>query len=140
MQCGNLRWTVSIACHGINLTTQKQSPRGVPRKRCSEIMQQIYRRTPMPKCDFNKVASNFIEIALLHGCSTVNLLLIFRTLFHFSSFLKDKRFSQTLECAFKRINRYKTKYQFQMFSLDMCVNTNKVQVSFCQQLFVGKTC
>ena len=25
-------------------------------KRCSENMQQIYRRTPMPKCDFNKVA------------------------------------------------------------------------------------
>ena len=35
---------------------QKQPPRGVPRKRCSENMQQIYRRTPMPKCDFNKVA------------------------------------------------------------------------------------
>ena len=34
---------------------QKQPPRGVPRKRCSENMQQIYRRTPMPKCDFNKV-------------------------------------------------------------------------------------
>ena len=30
---------------------QKQPPRGVPRKRCSENMQQIYRRTPMPKCD-----------------------------------------------------------------------------------------
>ena len=25
-------------------------------KRCSEDMQQIYRRTPMPKCDLNKVA------------------------------------------------------------------------------------
>ena len=25
-------------------------------KRCFENMQQIYRRTPMPKCDFNKVA------------------------------------------------------------------------------------
>ena len=35
---------------------QKQSHRGVPMKRCSENMQQIYRRTPMPKCDFNKVA------------------------------------------------------------------------------------
>ena len=35
---------------------QKQPPRGVPRKKCSENMQQIYRRTPMPKCDFNKVA------------------------------------------------------------------------------------
>ena len=35
---------------------QKQSPRGVPRKRCSENMLQIYRTTPMPKWDFNKVA------------------------------------------------------------------------------------
>ena len=29
-----------------------------PWKRCSENMQQIYRRTPVPKCDFNKVSSN----------------------------------------------------------------------------------
>ena len=34
----------------------KQPPRGVLRKRCSENMKQIYKRTPMPKCDFNKVA------------------------------------------------------------------------------------
>ena len=37
------------------LFRQKQPPRGVIRKRCSENMQQIYRKTPMPKCDFNKV-------------------------------------------------------------------------------------
>ena len=60
---------------------QKQSSKGVLRKRCSENMRQIYRRTPMLKCDFNKVASNFIEITLWHGCSTVNLLHIFRTSF-----------------------------------------------------------
>ena len=59
-------------------------------KRCSENMQQIYRRTLMSKCDVNKVAtqfywnrtawvqSNFIKIALWHGCSPVNLLHIFR--------------------------------------------------------------
>ena len=49
----------------------------------SENMQQSYRRTPMPRCDFNKVAllCNFIEIALRHGCSPVNLLHIFRTPF-----------------------------------------------------------
>ena len=35
----------------------------------------------MPKCDFNKVASKFIEIALRHGFSPVNLLHIFRTPF-----------------------------------------------------------
>ena len=54
---------------------QKQPSRGVLRKRCSENMQQIYRRTPMPKCD---LLCNFIEIALRHGCSPVNLLHIFR--------------------------------------------------------------
>ena len=43
------------------------------RRRCSENMPQIYKRTPMPKCDFNKVA--------LHGCSSVNLLHIFGTPF-----------------------------------------------------------
>ena len=30
---------------------QKQPLRGVPRNRYSENMQQIYRRTPMPKCE-----------------------------------------------------------------------------------------
>ena len=56
--------------------SQKQPSRVVLKKRCSENMQQIYRRTPMPK-----FLCNFIEIALRHGCSLVNLLRIFRTLF-----------------------------------------------------------
>ena len=30
--------------------------RGVPGKSCSENMQNIYWRTPMPKCDFHKFA------------------------------------------------------------------------------------
>ena len=33
-----------------------RDPIGVLRKRYSENMQQIYRRPPMPKCNFNKVA------------------------------------------------------------------------------------
>ena len=60
------------------MVIQKQPPIGVPKKRRSENMQQIYRRTAMPKCDFNKVA---IEITLRHGCSPVNLLHLFRTPF-----------------------------------------------------------
>ena len=64
---------------------QKQPVRSVLRKKCSEIMQQIYWRTPMPKCDFNKVkfSIKFIEITLVfsHGCCPVNLLHIFRTPF-----------------------------------------------------------
>ena len=35
---------------------QKQPSRAVLKKKCSENMQQIYMKTPMPKCDFNKVA------------------------------------------------------------------------------------
>ena len=50
------------------------------KKRRSENMQQICKRTTMPKCDFKKVLFyNFNEIELRHGCSPVNLLYIFRT-------------------------------------------------------------
>ena len=35
---------------------QKQPSRGILKKSCSENMQQIYRRTTMPQCDFYKVA------------------------------------------------------------------------------------
>ena len=35
---------------------QKQPSRGVLKKKCFENMQPIYRTTPMPRCDFNKVA------------------------------------------------------------------------------------
>ena len=38
------------------LLLQKQPLRGVFEKRCSENIQQMYRRTPIPKCNFNKVA------------------------------------------------------------------------------------
>ena len=44
-------------------------------------MQQIYQRTPMVKCDFNKISYLIIEITLRHGCSLGNLLHIFRTPF-----------------------------------------------------------
>ena len=50
---------------------QKQLPRGVLSKTCSENMQQIDRRTPIPKCNFT----------LRHGSSPVNLLHILRTPF-----------------------------------------------------------
>ena len=48
---------------------QKQPPRGVLKKKCSENMLQIYKRTPMPKCDFNKVAADLVTFTeeILHG-------------------------------------------------------------------------
>ena len=58
------------------LNLQKQPSRGILKKRCSEKMQQIYSRTPMPK-----LLCHFIEIALQHESSPVNLLHIFRTTF-----------------------------------------------------------
>ena len=39
----------------MKLNFQKLSSRNVLRKRCSENMKQIYMRTPITKCDFNKV-------------------------------------------------------------------------------------
>ena len=38
---------------------QNQPSIGVLIKKCSEKMKQIYRRTSMPKCDFNKVTFHF---------------------------------------------------------------------------------
>ena len=45
--------------------SQKQPSRGVFIKSCSENMQQIYRRTPMLKCDFNIVAKQLQLLKLL---------------------------------------------------------------------------
>ena len=41
---------------GFRKKIEKQPSRGVLKKRCSENMQQIHKRTPMPKCDFKKDA------------------------------------------------------------------------------------
>ena len=56
-------------------------------------MQQIYKRTPI-------LQSNFIEIALRHGCSPANLLHIFST-----PFLKNTSGRLLLEFAIK--NKFK---------------------------------
>ena len=48
----------------INCIVQQQPSRGVLRRRCSENMQQIYRKTPMPKSDFNKVAFQFTSTSV----------------------------------------------------------------------------
>ena len=52
----HLWWLPLLIASVQYLEIQKQPPRGVLEQRCSKNMQQIYRRTPMPKCDFNKVA------------------------------------------------------------------------------------
>ena len=47
---------------------QKQPYKGVLRKKYSENIQQFYRRTPAPKCDFNKVADWNRTTALVFSC------------------------------------------------------------------------
>ena len=66
----NFLWLIQYEYNYLTM----QPHRGVPSKRWN--MQQICRRTPITKCDFNKVA-----LQLRHGCSPVNLLYIFRTAF-----------------------------------------------------------
>ena len=60
---------------------QKQPSRSVLGKSFSENMQQIYRRTPILKCDFNGVALQLYWNHTWDGCSPENLLHIFRNLF-----------------------------------------------------------
>ena len=64
------RWFWSYGLWLNKSNHQKQPSIGVLRKRCSENMQQIYRRSLMPKLH--------VEIAFRHRCSPINLLHIFR--------------------------------------------------------------
>ena len=61
----------------IIIIIQKQPSIDVLIKRCSENIQQIYRRTPMSAISI-KLQSNFVEMKFQNGCSPVNLLHIFR--------------------------------------------------------------
>ena len=60
---------------------EKQPSRGVLSKRCSENTLQIYRKTPMPKCDFNKVAKVLVLRTPLDGCFCTYQNLLLHALF-----------------------------------------------------------
>ena len=106
---------------------QNQPPRGVPRKRYSGNVQQIYRRTPKPKYDFKKIASSFIEITLRHRFFPVNLLHIFRT-----CFLKNTSGWLPLELTIIISIISKTKL---ITTKNNCINKDKISKS---QIKVGK--
>ena len=84
---------------------KKEPSKGVPTKRCFENIQQIYRRTAMPKC----------EITLQHGCFPETLLHIFRT-----PFSKNTSGRLVLKIVYQCINSisiiFKT-YQYRLPSL-----------------------
>ena len=73
-----IRIILTLNHHKYKKFLQKQPSRGAPRERCSESIQPIYGRTPMPKCDFNTFA---LQLTLRYGCTPVNLVHIFRTPF-----------------------------------------------------------
>ena len=60
---------------------QKQPSIGVLKKSYFENMQQVYRGTPMPKCNFNKVAKQLYWNHTSACVSPANLLHVFRTPF-----------------------------------------------------------
>ena len=92
---------------------QKQPSRGVHMKSCSENIQPICRRTPMPKCNFNKVSCNFVEITFQHGCSLVNRLYILRKYLFLRTPLEDYFWMK--QCALEIIS---TKAFWQVMHLE----------------------
>ena len=84
-----------------NYFFQKQPFRGVLIKRCFENIQQIYRKTPIPKCDFNKVAKQlywnrtsawvFCSKFAAYFQNTFEWLLLFFLSFSSLTLFKDKQ-------------------------------------------------
>ena len=60
---------------------QNQPPRGVTTKGVLKIYSKFTEEHPCRSVISIKLICNFIEITFRHGCSAVNLLLIFRTPF-----------------------------------------------------------
>ena len=78
---------IQIECQG-KLNTyklQKQPNRGVLWKRYSENKKQIYRRTPKPKCDFNKVTLHLYWNHTLAWVFSCIFIAYFRPLFYKST-------------------------------------------------------
>ena len=117
---------------------QKQPPSGVPKKKCSENMQQIYRRTPMQKCELNKVA--LATSAWVFSCKFAayfqkNLLLrrplescFWKCYDHFSSFIKFISIKEILKIGcyiyiywgkwlFWRKNKWQWRHSLHLFSI-----------------------
>ena len=69
-----------ISCKNI-LVIAEAAVQRYSKKNCSKKMQQIYKRTPMPKCDFNKVAKSLYWNRTSVWVSPVNLSPISRTPF-----------------------------------------------------------
>ena len=81
-----LPWEVNIKIAEVWIrytiwNTQKQPSSGIPKKGNLKICSKFAGEHPCRSAISKKLQSNFIEITLRHGCSTVNMLHIFRTPF-----------------------------------------------------------
>ena len=85
------------------ISVQKQPFRDVLRKRCSGNMQQIYRRTPMPKCDF---ISRLCSFKFFKGCLPQILLgPLLNTLPQACNFIKKETLKQVFSHEFCEISK-----------------------------------
>ena len=92
---------------------QKQPPRGVPRKDLLKICNKFTGEHQRRNVISIKLQSNFIEIALRHGFSPVNLLQIFRT-----PFLENTSERLLLPIAlFRYVQFFLKKYCFLYFTV-----------------------
>ena len=83
--------------------SQKQPSRRVLRKRCFENMQQIYRKTLITKCNFNKVAKQFYWARTLAWVFSCKLAV------YFQSFFSEEHFwtaALYIEVSYKFIKKY----------------------------------
>ena len=62
-------------------------------------------RSSSPEVFLGKLYCNFIEIRLRHGCSTINLLHIFRTPFHKNTLERLLTLEQVFSCEFCKISK-----------------------------------
>ena len=53
--CANWKTLFLMQIYRYTKVWSEAASKGVLKKKYSENMQEIYRRTPMPKCDFDKV-------------------------------------------------------------------------------------
>ena len=106
---------------------QKQPPAAALIKTSSENMQEIYRRTTMPKCDKATLLKSHLSLGVL---SPVNLLHIFRT--HFPKNTSGRLFLN-LFCLTKR--SIFTNLTFLLFNRQIDLNNYIVLIYTCSQFF-----
>ena len=114
----------------LELRRVRSSQRCSWENRCSENMQKIYRRTPMPKWDFS---NNFIEISLRH-LTPVNLLYIFKTPFYKNTIggLPQRRIENSIKHHYRESTNLKP-YQHQI-----SINTKILEKPRCS--LIGEVC